>query len=126
MIIVDTSVWVATRRQPTGAIAETLRTLLDEDEVGLALSVRLELWAGTAKQDRAAFRRAFSALPLLVPTEDTWRVLDDWIARAADTGQRFALTDLLIGSLAHEAGALVWSLDSDFERMERLTFVQRY
>ena len=53
-------------------------------------------------------------------------LLDDWIARAADTGQRFALTDLLIGSLAYEAGALVWSLDSDFERMERLKFVQRY
>ena len=53
-------------------------------------------------------------------------MLDDWIARAANTGQRFALTDLLIGSLAHEAGALVWSLDSDFERMERLKFVQRY
>ena len=126
MIVVDTSVWVATRRRPAGEVADTLRTLLDEDEVALALPVRLELWSGTAKQDRKAFRRAFSALPLLVPGEDTWRVLDDWIARAADTGQRFALTDLLIGSLAHEAGALVWSLDSDFERMERMKFVQRY
>ncbi len=126
MIIVDTSVWVATRRQPAGAIAETLRSLLDEDEVGLALPVRLELWAGTAKQDRAAFRRAFSALPLLVPSDDTWRALDPWVARAADAGQRFAITDLLIAGLAHEAGALVWSLDSDFERMERLKFVQRY
>jgi len=126
MIVVDTSVWVAMRRRPSGEIADTLHSLLDEDEVALALPVRLELWAGTAKQDRKAFRRAFSALPLLMPSEDTWRVLDDWIARAADTGQRFALTDLLIGSLAHEAGALVWSLDSDFERMERLKFVQRY
>ncbi len=126
MIVVDTSVWVAARRRPAGEVANTLRSLLDEDEVGLALPVRLELWAGTASQDRKAFRRAFSALPLLVPTDDTWRDLDDWIARAADTGQRFALTDLLIGSLAHEAGALVWSLDSDFERMERLKFVQRY
>ena len=126
MIVVDTSVWVAMRRRPAGEIADTLHTLLDEDEVALALPVRLELWAGTAKQDRKAFRRAFSALPLLVPSDDTWGLLDDWIARAADTGQRFALTDLLIGSLAHEAGALVWSLDSDFERMERLKFVQRY
>jgi predicted nucleic acid-binding protein len=77
MIVVDTSVWVATRRQPAGEIAETLRSLLDEDEVGLALPVRLELWAGTARQDRAAFRRAFSALPLLVPTDDTWSTVRD-------------------------------------------------
>ena len=126
MIVVDTSVWVATRRRPAGEIAATLRTLLDEDEVALALPVRLELWSGTAKQDRKAFRRAFSALPLLVPTDDTWQALNDWIARAADAGQRFALTNLLIASLAHEAGALVWSLDSDFERMERLSLVQCY
>ena len=126
MIVVDTSVWVAARRRPAGEVADTLRNLLDEDEVSLALPVRLELWAGTAKQDRKAFRRAFSALPLLEPTEDTWRALDGWIARAADAGHRFALTDLLIASLAHEAGALVWSLDGDFERMEQLALVQRY
>jgi predicted nucleic acid-binding protein len=126
MIVVDTSVWVAARRRPGGEIADTLRGLLDEDEVGLALPVRLELWAGTAKHDRKAFRRAFSALPLLVPGEETWTALDDWVVRAAVAGHRFALTDLLIASLAHEAGALVWSLDSDFDRMERLAFVQRY
>jgi len=123
VIVVDTSVWVAARRQPASKISKTLQRLLDADEVALALPVRLELWAGTAKADRRAFRRAFSALPLLVPTEDTWRPLDDWIVRAADAGARFAITDLLIARLADEIGALVWSLDSDFARMARLKLV---
>lgn len=126
MIVVDTSIWVAARRHPAGDTSETLRGLLDADEVALALPVRLELWAGTAKADRRAFRRAFSALPLLVPTEGTWKPLDDWIVRAADAGDRFAITDLLIARLADEIGALVWSLDGEFARMARLKLIHPF
>jgi predicted nucleic acid-binding protein len=126
VIVVDTSVWVAARRHTAGAISTTLAGLLDADEVALALPVRLELWAGTARADRRAFRRAFSALPLLVPTDETWKPLEQWIARAADAGERFAFTDLLIARLADEVGALVWSLDRDFERMAALELVQPF
>lgn len=126
MIVVDTSVWVAAQRKPAADIARTLNALLDADQVALALPVRLELWAGLARRDRQAFRRAFSALPLLVPTEETWQPLDGWISRAADAGHRFSITDLLIARLAEEVGALVWSLDSDFESLARLKFVGLY
>jgi predicted nucleic acid-binding protein len=126
VIVIDTSVWVSARRHPKGELSETLRRLLDADEVALALPVRLELWAGTAKVDRRAFRRAFSALPLLVPTEETWKPLDEWIARAADAGERFSLSDLLIARLADEIGGLVWSLDRDFARMAKLKLVHTY
>ena len=124
MIVVDTSVWVAARRD--ASTAGILDSLLDADEVALALPVRLELWAGTASKDRKAFSRTFSALAQVVPTDDTWPRMADAIARAADAGQRFAFVDMLIGVLAADTGALVWSLDSDFERMERLGLVARY
>lgn len=124
MIVVDTSVWVAARRQPR--IAEVLRGLIDADEVALARPVRLELWSGVAKQDRKAFLRAYGALPQLVPTEETFEPLPDWIEKAADAGEHFALTDLLIASLTNEIGGLVWSLDTDFEKMERLKLVSLY
>jgi predicted nucleic acid-binding protein len=81
---------------------------------------------GVAKSDRGRFERAFSALPVLVPTEETWQPLGDWIARAADAGQRFVITDLMIARLADEIGALVWSLDSDFARLARLKLVRMY
>jgi predicted nucleic acid-binding protein len=126
MIVVDTSVWVAAQRRPSGETARTLLSLLDADEVALALPVRLELLAGISKSDRPRFQRAFSALPVLMPTEETWAPLDEWIARAADAGQRFAITDLLIARLADEIGGLVWSLDSDFDRLARLKLVRMY
>ena len=126
MIVVDTSVWIASNRHPDGEDAGVLRSLIDADEVSLALPVRCELMSGVAKKDRAALRRALSALAVVVPSEDTWTLAESWIVPAADAGHRFAMTDLLIGALAAELGGLVWSLDDDFERLASLGFVQLY
>ena len=126
MIVVDTSVWVAVLRSRTGPEAEVLRALLDADEVALPVPVRLELVSGTSRANRTALRRALSALPVLYPNDDTWPLIDGWAERAADGGHRFSMGDLLIGALATEQGALVWSLDDDFARMEALRLVQRY
>jgi predicted nucleic acid-binding protein len=126
VIVVDTSVWVAAFRRPQEAVAATLKSLIDADEVCLALPVRLELASGFRQADRRAFRRNAAALPVAVPTEETWELMERWVDVAADAGHRFTLTDLMIGALAHELTARVWSLDTDIERMAQLGFVQRY
>jgi predicted nucleic acid-binding protein len=126
VIVVDTSIWVAWAREPAGPIAATVAGLIDADEACLALPVRLELSAGVGRAQRAPFRRALAALPVAVPTDDTWRLVERWIDVAADAGERFAIIDLLIAALAHELTALVWSLDRDFARMATLGFVQSY
>lgn len=126
MIVVDTSVWIAALRSATGREACVLQTLLDADEVGLPIPVRLEILSGASVGDRKRLRRVLSALPLIYPTEATWRVLDRWIDKACAAGERFGFGDLLVAALAQETGALVWSLDSAFARMERLKFISRY
>lgn len=124
MIVVDTSVWIGAKRD--AGVGRALDSLIDTDEAALALPVRLELWAGVARRDRRSLDRALSALAQLVPREDTWARLPGWIERAADAGHYFSLSDLLIASLANDIDALVWSLDDDFVRMERLGLVQLY
>ena len=126
MIVVDTSVWVASLRRGRAQETEILRALLDADEVALAAPVRVEILSGASNADRAKLRRALSALPVLYPSTDTWMLVDAWIERAGRRGSRFGLGDLLIGALASEIGALLWSLDADFERMEALGLLQRY
>lgn len=125
MILVDTSVWVAALRME-GEEAGVLRTLLDEDEVLLAVPVKIELLSGTSKRHRDALRSGLSALPLAYSTDDTWRLIEKWTDRAVKAGASFGVGDLLIAAIAHEAGALVWSLDDAFQRMERLRFVGLY
>jgi predicted nucleic acid-binding protein len=124
VIVVDTSIWIAAAKNPP--IAAVLRELLDADEVTLAMPVKLELLAGIAKRDRQNFIRRFGALPLLHLTEETWASLPGRIEHAADAGEHFGLADLLIAALATEIGGLVWSLDADFARMERLGLVSLY
>ena len=126
MVVADTSVWVSAFRSARSREAEVLGALLDADEVGLAVPVRIELLGGASKDDRVRLRRLLSALPVLYPTDDTWAVVDAWIDRAAPAGQRFGFADLLTGALAHETGSLIWSLDADFSRMARLGLVDLY
>jgi len=126
VIVADTSVWVAATRAPASEDANILGQLIQSDDLLLPLPVRLELIAGLTRKDRKTFTKALTALPVLHPTDETWTRLEGWVAPAADAGHRFAVTDLLIASLAEDVGALVWSLDADFRRLARLGFVRLY
>ena len=126
MIVVDTSVWVAALRKSATPDAKCLQRLLDADEVALPAPVRTELLSGASRKDRPRLKRALSALPILYPADATWTTIDRWVETAGESGERFGVGDLLIGAVAAELGALVWSLDADFARMERLKLVQVY
>jgi predicted nucleic acid-binding protein len=119
-------VWIDVARRATSPRAGVFQRLLDADEVALALPVRLELMSGIARKHRSAFKRTLSALPILWPSEDTFRLVESWIEPAADAGFRFGVTDLTIAALASELDALVWSLDADFGDMETLGLVRLY
>ena len=125
MIVVDTSVWVAALRKD-GKEAAVLRELLDADEVLLPVPVRTELLSGTSQRDRSRLKSALSALPVAYPDDETWQLIDRWTDRASKSGASFGLGDLLIAAMTHEAGALVWSLDTAFERIHRLKLVDLY
>ena len=126
MILIDTSVWVSVMRSKACPEAATFASLLDADRVLLAAPVRTELLSGARGDDQPRLRRTLTALPVVYPTDVTWPLMDQWTEQACNRGQRFGVGDLLIGALAREAGALIWSLDADFGRMARLKFVELY
>jgi predicted nucleic acid-binding protein len=126
VIFVDTSVWVKTFRSGLSTEADHLRELLDADAVALAAPVRVEILVGASRQDRARLRRVLAALPTFYPARPTWDLVDGWLDRAAAAGETFGFADLLIGALAAEQGAAVWSLDGDFARMASIGLLEPY
>jgi len=69
---------------------------------------------------------ALSALPLAYPTDETWALMDEWTDRAVRGGAAFGVGDLLIAAIAHEADALIWSLDQAFTQLQRLRLARLY
>ena len=126
MICVDTSVWIEALRGPASARSFHLDELLDTDVVLMPVPVRLELLLGVSSRDRATLEAHFASLEPLVPTAAAWQRAERWVAEAGAAGERFGVMDLLIAATAAEARASVWSLDADFERMQKLGFVERY
>ena len=126
MIFVDTSVWIAAFRDAGSKEARQLSLLLDADEVALSIPVFLEMLAGASKRERERLRNTLTALPLFYPTDQTWQAVERWIDEAGDSGERFGFADLLIGAIAAEHGASLWSLDTDFRRMARLKFLSLF
>jgi predicted nucleic acid-binding protein len=125
VIVVDTSVWVAALRRQ-GPEAHVLKALLDADEVVLPIPVRVELLSGASQADRPRLRHALAALPIAYPTDETWRAMEEWTGRATAAGERFGIGDLLIAAMTAESGALAWSLDQDFARMQRVGLIDLY
>ena len=104
MICVDTSVWVTALRARDSAAGRRLDDLLDRDEVALLVPVRVELLSGVSRAQKPRLRRALSGLPVLFPTDATWRRIDGWVGRAGDRGHRFGVGDLLIAAIAADRG----------------------
>lgn len=126
MILVDTSVWVDFFRGTKPAVIKAVRQLLDEDQVAMAIPIRIECLSGADRKQMNSLKRVFEALPIFYPTQETWTQIEKWIAEGRSKGEQFGAMDLLIANLAKEHDCSLWSLDGDFKRMESLGWIKTY
>lgn len=124
LVVVDTSVWVeAFRRRGRDDVRSALRVMLDEDRAVLAAPSRIELLSGSTHAKLEILRRSLGAVPTWTPGQATWSTVEGWLETTTRRGERFGVVDLLIGAVAAEHHAPIWSLDQDFERLAKLGLV---
>jgi len=126
VIFIDTSVWIQYLSNGEPRLVNRFNQILEADQVALSVMVWLELLSGASHNELTRLRRVLSALPRFYPADKTWTRLESWVERAVKSGQRFSAMDLLIGSIAVDQNAKIWSLDSDFKRMEKLGFIELF
>jgi predicted nucleic acid-binding protein len=126
MILVDTSVWVEFLRSKRSAVVSALSELLDQDQVSVSPIIVMELLSGAPAREWDRLERLLSAPVQRSLPEDWERRVRPWIHAASRKGDRFGVADLLIASTAQLHGDVIWSLDSDFARMEKLGWISRF
>lgn len=126
MIVVDTSVWVNALRDRKSSEARHLAALLDNDEVAIAIPIRLEILSGARRTELSRLSRVLSALPTYYPNNATWQRIEGWLATIKQAGDHFGIGDLLIAGIGTEQNSPIWSLDGDFARMAKLKWIELY
>ena len=122
MVIIDTSVWIAFFKSGHSPEKSSVTHLLDEDRVILVGVVLSELIQGTkSNQDRQELQETLIALPYLEMTPHSWLLTGEMGAALREEGITVGIPDLIVAALAQEYDCQVYTLDSDFQRMPKLS-----
>jgi predicted nucleic acid-binding protein len=117
VILPDTSVWVDFSRRGAKGEASAMRSLLDRGEVATCGPVAAELLSGAGGEVGERMWGTLSSLPWAELTSAAWHEVGELGHRLRQAGQTLPLTDLTIAVATARAGHVLWSLDSDFERI---------
>ncbi|MEX0972023.1 MAG: PIN domain-containing protein [Solirubrobacterales bacterium] len=117
MVLPDTSVWIDYSRRGSKGSAAAMRVLLDRGEVATCGPVVAELLAGADGDVAERMWATLSSLSWVQLPASDWREVGQVGRRLRQAGQTLPLTDLAIAVAAARGGHVLWSLDSDFERI---------
>jgi predicted nucleic acid-binding protein len=118
VILPDTSVWVEFSRRGSHGRAASLAGLLDAGDVATCGPVAAELLAGSAGEVAERIWEMLASLPWAELDPSAWREVGTAAARLRRGGRTLPLTDLVIAVAAARAQYVLWTFDSDFERIQ--------
>jgi tRNA(fMet)-specific endonuclease VapC len=117
VVLPDTSVWIPYFRSAKGADGDLLEALIREGEVTICGPVLAELLGGANEAQRSSIVATVGDLPWADLGHAAWQAVGALARRLREEGRTLPLTDLAIAVAAALGGHVLWSLDSDFERI---------
>ena len=118
MVLPDTSVWIPYFRSASGFEGDRLEALIGEGEVAICGPVFAELLGGANMEQRSSILDTVGDLPWADLDHGSWQDVGAVAQRLRQVGQTLSLTDLTIAVAAARSGYVLWTLDSDFARIE--------
>lgn len=110
--------WVDFARRGEKGRAAALRGLLERGDVAICGPVAAELLAGAEGEIAERISATLKSLPWADLDQAGWHDVGAVARRLRGKGQTLPLTDLAIAVAAAQAGHVLWSFDSDFERIQ--------
>lgn len=126
-VIVDTSVWIeASRHDGDLGYKVGLENLLEEYEAAWCSPVKLEFMGGARQQDRKKLEFWFGSIPYRPAEERHWEMAKQNAWKCRDAGLTLPWNDLLIATIAHDAGMRIYAKDKHFESMADILGLRLY
>lgn len=127
MVLVDTSVMVEFFRR-TGMLEVKLavRGLLDAFELTLCGPVELEFLGGARRDEKNRIQAWLNILPYLRNDQKLWRKGAETYSRLKAEGLTVPWNDVLIATLAIDAGCRVYAVDKHFTAMAGILDLHLY
>jgi predicted nucleic acid-binding protein len=117
VVLPDTSVWIPYFRSSSGPDGDQLEALIKREEVAICGPVLAELLGGAGDAQRSLIVDAVGDLPWAELDPASWQDIGALARRLRRAGQSLPLTDLAIAVAATRAGHVLWSFDTDFDRI---------
>ena len=121
-VLIDTSVWVDVLRDASGAAADRVRSVVDDDEVVLTRFNQLELLQGALdEREWTTLANYLEGQDYLEAGTDTWRAAARIYYELRRRGRTVrSVIDCCIAQLAIEHEALLLHQDHDFEAIAEI------
>ena len=121
-VLIDTSVWVDVLRDASGAAADRVRFIVDDDEVVLTRFNQLELLQGAIdEREWTTLARYLDGQEYIEADVDTWRAAARIYYELRRRGRTVrSAIDCCIAQLAIENEALLLHQDRDFEAIAEI------
>ena len=119
VVLVDTSVWIlALRKSPLAPVRDEVDHLLAENRVAIVPMIRLELLGGIKSANEfERLKGRLDALRQIPADEANWEIAAELSFKLRQRGKVIPYADILIGSAAILANALLLHADRHFDLM---------
>ena len=119
VVLVDTSVWIlALRKSPLAPVRDEVDHLLAENRVAIVPMIRLELLGGTKSANEfERLKGRLDALRQIPADEANWEIAAQLSFKLRQRGKVIPYADILIGSAAILANAVLLHADKHFDLM---------